>query len=287
MIDNVIIIGAPRSGTNMLRDMLTEIDGVETWPCDEINYIWRHGNISFPSDQLTAREARPNVIKYIQKQFSSFKKKSNAKVIVEKTCANSLRVDFVNKVIPNAKYIFIVRDGIDVVGSAKLRWTAPLDILYILKKVKYVPLTDLPFYAGRYFWHRLYKLFSKEKRLAYWGPTLPNMKEMCEQDTLLQICAKQWKACLNIAEKQLSEINSQQVYKISYENFVANPKDEFNKIAEFLGFYLDDPLLNRISSKVSNRSVGKGKKALMSNELNEFIDIISSDLDRLGYSKEL
>ena len=36
----VIIIGAPRSGTNMLRDILTNFEGIETWPCDEINYIW-------------------------------------------------------------------------------------------------------------------------------------------------------------------------------------------------------------------------------------------------------
>ena len=43
-----MIIGAARSGTNMLRDVLTSLDGVDTWPCDEINYIWRHGNIRWP-----------------------------------------------------------------------------------------------------------------------------------------------------------------------------------------------------------------------------------------------
>ena len=41
----LIIIGAGRSGTNILRDSLCKVDGVVTWNCDEINPLWRHGNI--------------------------------------------------------------------------------------------------------------------------------------------------------------------------------------------------------------------------------------------------
>ena len=39
-INPVIIIGAPRSGTNILRDTLSIISNVRTWDCDEIPYIW-------------------------------------------------------------------------------------------------------------------------------------------------------------------------------------------------------------------------------------------------------
>jgi hypothetical protein len=42
MIRKLEII-APCSGANMLRDVLTLLPGVATWPCDEINYTWRHG----------------------------------------------------------------------------------------------------------------------------------------------------------------------------------------------------------------------------------------------------
>ena len=65
----LIIIGAPRSGTNMLRDLLTELPGVGTWPCDEINYIWRHGNVQYPSDEFIPHMATPRIRKYIRKQF--------------------------------------------------------------------------------------------------------------------------------------------------------------------------------------------------------------------------
>ena len=56
---DVVIIGAPRSGTNMLRDILSTFEGVATWPCDEINYIWRHGNMSYPSDEIPRELANP------------------------------------------------------------------------------------------------------------------------------------------------------------------------------------------------------------------------------------
>ena len=44
----LVIVGAPRTGTNLLRDLLTQLPGYGTWPCDEINYIWRHGNATHP-----------------------------------------------------------------------------------------------------------------------------------------------------------------------------------------------------------------------------------------------
>ena len=108
----------------MLRNIVADFDGVATWPCDEINYILRHGNLFHPSDEFSARQVTPKVKKYIKSTFEKFGESVSADIILEKTCANSLRVKFLNKIFPEAKYIFIVRDGIDATGSAKLRWTA-------------------------------------------------------------------------------------------------------------------------------------------------------------------
>ena len=115
----VIIIGAGRSGTNMLRDLLTSAPGVETWPCDEINYIWRHGNLTEPSDEFSPLMATENVNSFIRNKFDKLFRLKDCSYIVEKTCANSLRVGFVSKVFPDAKFIHLIRDGRDVVASAK------------------------------------------------------------------------------------------------------------------------------------------------------------------------
>jgi hypothetical protein len=41
----------------MLRDVLCELPDHGTWPCDEIKYIWRHGNQQHPDDELERRDS--------------------------------------------------------------------------------------------------------------------------------------------------------------------------------------------------------------------------------------
>lgn len=65
----IVIIGAPRSGTNMLRDALCQVSGPGTWPCDEINAVWRCGNGRHPTDELRLEHARPEVKRYIRRAF--------------------------------------------------------------------------------------------------------------------------------------------------------------------------------------------------------------------------
>lgn len=281
--EKVIIIGSPRSGTNMLRDLLSSLPGVGTWPCDEINYIWRHGNVSFNSDQFTPAMATPAVKKYINRQFDQLAESRGLDMVVEKTCANSLRVGFVDEVLPSAKYIFIVRDGLDVVGSARMRWTAKLDISYVLKKVRYVPPIDLPFYALRYLYHRLYKLVSHEKRLALWGPVLPSVDQLLQRFSLIEVCALQWKACVDRSEEDLSAIPVDRLFRLSYEEFVANPIEEFAKISHFLDREVPSEVEEYLANNVRQNSVGKGRQALNKSEVNKLLPHISDLLKKYGY----
>ena len=72
----IVIIGAPRSGTNLLRDVLTKFDGVGTWPCDEINYIWRHGNVLVKTDEFSRENATQRIKNYINYAFSNLARKN-------------------------------------------------------------------------------------------------------------------------------------------------------------------------------------------------------------------
>ena len=141
--ENVVIIGAPRSGTNVLRDFLCSAPGFATWPCDEINSTWRYGNARHSTDALTPDMATSQIRQYIRGRFHWVARRYDANVVVEKTCANSLRVPFVERVLEQPKYLFIYRDGVDVVQSAMRRWRAPLDFPYTLRKARFVPIKDL------------------------------------------------------------------------------------------------------------------------------------------------
>lgn len=281
--NNVVIIGAPRSGTNMLRDVLCKLDGVATWPCDEINYLWRHGNVRFPSDEIPEERATPVVQRYMQKQFEWVAKRYNAHTVVEKTCANSLRVPFVDRAVPGARFIYIYRDGLDTTGSAKLRWQAKLDIPYILEKVRFVPPLDLPYYASRYLWSRVYRFISREQRLAFWGPALDGMQDILKRHTLNEVCALQWQRCVENAEAAFAKIPEERVIRVRYEDFVRQPDQELGRLTNFLDLEVNESTLATAVSGVSGRSVGKGRKSLDIGEVERLESLVGETLERYGY----
>jgi len=277
----IIIIGAGRSGTNILRDSICSLKGFETWPCDEINYIWRHGNLKKEDDRFTKNEINASVKKYISNQFDKLAIRTQAECIVEKTCANSLKIPFIAEIFPKAKYIFIVRDGKDVAASAKKRWKAPLEIKYLSKKAKFVPIADLPYYGIRYLKNRIKKTFSKDKQLAFWGPIYPNMDQDLKNCTLAEICAKQWKACVETAYLDLKKLHKNQVYFIRYEDFVQNPKYEIHQIMNFLKVEKSDSQLADSVKGVSAKSIGNYQANLSSKEQEAVKKITLSTMNQI------
>lgn len=281
----VIIIGAGRSGTNMLRDVLTQIPGFGTWPCDEINYIWRHGNTRLPTDEFGPQQATPAVQAYIRQTFAHFAADNKLSYMVEKTCANSLRVSFVDAILPNAKYIFIVRDGRDVVASALKRWSAPLELDYIFKKARYIPPSDIPYYGTRYLGNRIYRLFSGQKRLAFWGPRFQGMQELLQTRSLPEVCAYQWKRCVERAETDFSTITSHRVYKLRYEDLVREPDAEFQKILCFLEARGGGKQIGQLGKAISTTSVGKWQSDLPDATLEAIMPIMQPLLAKYGYDE--
>jgi len=259
---------------------------VNTWPCDEINYIWRHGNIRYHSDEFSTEMARPEVCEYIRKQFDWVARKYQAHTVVEKTCANSLRVGFVNKVLPEAKFIFIRRDGIDAVGSAIKRWKAELDIPYLFRKVRFVPLSDLLFYGFLFLGNRLYRFLSKEDRLAFWGPKLEHMDGILKQHSLPEVCALQWKRCVDNSAEVFSSLSNDQWIEVGYETFVTRPVEELKKILDFLAFKLPDDTIEKMVQNVSPHSIGKGRKGLGKETMAQLRPLIQDTLLRYGYVAE-
>jgi hypothetical protein len=279
----IIVIGAPRSGTNMLRDVLTSLPGVCTWPCDEINYIWRHGNAALPHDEFSPDHATPRVQAYIRQAFESLARAERARAIVEKTCANSLRVGFVDRIFPKATYIWIVRDGRDAVASAIRRWTAPLDLAYVVRKARYVPFSDLPRYAFSYARNRITRYFSPQRRLSNWGPRFQGMQAMLRERSLAEVCAAQWLRCVASARRDLAAIEPSRVTRVNYEQFVAQPAAELQKVLDRLGIRPSADELRAAVQQVSDGSVGKWRAAFDEYTLARVAPLLDPQLIELGY----
>lgn len=279
----IIIIGAARSGTNMLRDILTQLPGFGTWPCDEINYIWRHGNIKESTDEFSPQQATEAVKRFNHRAFDKLAQSNNLTHVVEKTCANSLRVSFVDTIFPQAKYINIVRDGRDVAVSAQKRWTASLDLPYVMRKARFVPLVDIPYYAFRYLWSRIYRLISHESRLAFWGPRFRGMNEALKNHSLIEVCALQWQRSVEKSDQAFAQIDPARLYSLRYEDFVLQPAEGLQKLGDFLNITISPAEAVELTQGVSINSVGRWKSELDPQTLTSIETLIYETLKQYDY----
>lgn len=279
----IIIIGAPRSGTNMLRNVITMLPGFGTWPCDEINYIWRHNNATYHSDEFTAELATKKVKKYINRQFKKLAKKNQLHYVVDKTIANSLRIGFVDHIFPDAKYIYIVRNGIDVVDSFMKKKSGSKNMKDILKKIRYVPTTDFPYYGLRFVKNRIYSFFSAKNRDAYWGPNIEAMDEIVRNYNLAEVCALQWKKCVDMADHDFDQIPDNRKLYLKYETFVEDPVRYVRNICTFTGTEFPETVKTELTNYVFNKSVGKGIKGINYSDSLTIGPLIEDTLRRHGY----
>lgn len=274
----LIILGAPRSGTNILRDTLCSSKFFATWDCDEINYIWRVGSALNNSDELKINSLNKFKKNYIVNSFIKVHKERRLKrknvYIVEKTCANCLRLKYVFEVFPNAKFIYIKRNPYDCIFSIKERWRGKTSNNYLLKKAKYIPKIDLPYYAIRYLKHRLIKKISQNNELPSWGPRFINIDSFRKNNSLIETCAKQWYECTQKVERDIKYLKSKQlqIFKLTYEDFVSNPEKSLFEINVFLG--LDNKSNKFKTDSINNKSIGKGKKNLTKMESQLIAQII-------------
>lgn len=280
----VVIIGAPRSGTNMLRDVLSGFDDAATWPCDEINYIWRYGNARQASDEFTPDLVSTGIADYIRRQFEWISDRYNASLVIEKTCANSLRIEFVDRIVPEARYVVIRRHGVDAAASALDRWRGSVDPGYLMRKARFVPLRDLHYYLFRFVRRQLYRRFSGRKMVSSWGPRMAGMEEVLARHSLEEVCMLQWKRCVDLTDRALSELNRGRYIEVKYETFVNSPLAELGRLAEFLEMEVNDRTLVDLAAIPNAASVGRGTRRLSEPELKRMRSIGSETLSKHGYT---
>lgn len=261
----VIILGAARSGTNILRDCMTRLDGFATWDCDEINAIWRHGNLDWPNDAIPPENATEPVVTFIRQAFDRlWQSASHPAYVVEKTCANTLRVPFVDKVMPDAKFVEILRHPGDVIPSAMKRWSGEMEfpqLPYLWAKLRYVPPSDLPHYATAFIRNRLSRFRDAESRLKVWGPRFVG-QEGLKDVPLAALCAHQWLASVERCRVSLEDIAPERRFRLTYEDFVSDPAAALRDIAGWLGASPAQAEIEKAVAPVKRRSDGAAPRSL-------------------------
>ena len=273
----VILIGAARSGTKILRDILAASTGVRAVPYD-VNYVWRYGaegDDMLDPETLTERRAQ-----FIRRTIPRLAGARPGDVVVEKTVSNTLRVPFVDRVFPTARYVHLIRDGRDVAESAMRQWQAPPDWRALTRKLRGMPLAN----AGYVAWfgsNLLRGLAAGRSGGSVWGPRYPGVDEAAAQ-SLATACAHQWVASVERARADLAALPGNRVFEIRYEDMVADP-ELVGDLARTLD--LPDPAAVAAAARTRLCPTPPGAwRKLPDPDRSVFDAVLSPSLTRLGYT---
>ncbi|WP_412063084.1 sulfotransferase family protein [Rubrivirga sp. IMCC45206] len=256
----IVVLGAARSGTTMLATTLAAHPDLAYWV--EPKYVWRYGRPLAPDDRRGADEARPRVRRYIRRAFARFTKRAGVPRFMEKTPSNCFRVPFVHAVLPDARFLHVVRDGRAVTRSAVKKWTTPPDPTAIRRRLTSfeIPLRDVPFYVGAGIRDSIGRQLMPEQAFL-WGPQFPGIREVRAEHGVEVACAVQWRESVLAARAGLAQIPAAQRYEVRFEDLVADPDGVLPGVLAFLGLGPGEPVLaharQHFDAAAAHRTGGK------------------------------
>ena len=274
MRDPVILIGAARSGTKVLRDLLAASGGVRAVPYD-INYVWRYG--ASGDDALDPAALNERQKRFIRRMVPRLAKARAGDLVIEKTVSNTLRVPYVNAVFPEARFVHLVRDGRAVAESAMRQWQAPPDWKALAGKLRGMPLANLG-YAAWFGGNFLSGLASGRGGGKVWGPRFPGLDD---SEGLAATCAAQWAASVETARRDLAALPPERVFEIRYEDMVADPS-RIGALARAMG--LPDPEAVERAAHARLRAGHDAFGALPSSDRAAIERRLASTLRTMGYA---
>ena len=300
--DMLFIIGAGRSGTTFLADMIAGHPDLHRLP--ELRYLWMTGCQWRDHDFRGVGDATPKVKKRIRSYISKIVPE-NKKLIVEKTPSNCFRIGFINEVYPRAKYIHIVRDGRRAAlsslkaqygakafnaklhgkagraGQIKLFLTNRLNQAKRKISNRAIPSDGvLPMLVNRLGDVMRRLLFDKP---AIWGAKFPGMVQIYHQLEVHQLVAMQWRCSVDAALSGFRcYIQSENILTIRYEELVKSP-DKYRKlIYDFAGVSNVDSPQELKPAKV-NMSENDLSRDLSYSVRFEMESLMAPTLSELGY----
>lgn len=240
------------------------------------------GNFSKDNDVLTEDDLTPKIQKHIRGRFTELLRKSHKKRICDKTPRNSLRIPFIKAVFPDAKIIFIIRDGRSVIRSIDNSLTPSKSVIWreVINRAKRIPVWEWHLYS-----YRIGSIFKRivGQPLNYWGAQPPGWRESSNESSYTR-SAKQWVETLKIATSEGRKLPSENYLEVRYEDLVNHPHEEVNKIAGFLD--LEEPeLVASYALRTADPSrINKWKSFLDQDVLDEVEQIMKPTMSQFGYT---
>ncbi len=279
----IIVVGAGRSGTTMVRETLMQHRDVAGFEY-EMNYLWRYGNSALGHDLLTPEDhLNDDILTHIREAFKQEQLRQGKPRILDKTVANVMRLRFIQAVFPDARFLHVIRDGRAVTASAMKRWSAPQSAGYFASKVRTIPISSLPVVVMRYLGSAIKSRIRRRNYRQSWGARWPSIDEDVRALSLAEVCARQWKESVNAALAQKDALLPGSYMEVHYEALVEEPEAHMEQIRTFFQLPEDDAFRAWSRSQIDSGRQDKWHTEFTSDELRNIEAEIGPLLDSLGY----
>jgi hypothetical protein len=225
-----IIVSAPRSGSNLLFELMSKVEGIWTIGREshaiynEFPHL-RAENAKLDSGSLREAHADRDTLRLLRAIFLYLLRDKHGRPFImlpaaerparvkmlEKTPRNALNIPFLLKVFPNAKFILLHREPRANVASLVEAWKVGL------QSGRFVTFLDLP---G---WDR-----------AAWCFLLPPGWRSMIGKSLVEIAAFQWSASNSIILDQLATLPPERWTAVSYRSLVSDPSGVRARMCRFV-----------------------------------------------------
>ena len=280
----IVLIGSPRSGTTFLGKLLSAHPAVHY--LSEPRLTWRYGNDA-KSDRLTAADARPEVVRHIRDTFGKAVAEAGKERLLEKTPANALRPGFVDAVLPDARFVHITRHGLDATFSIRAYWRKAaqggggrIAKGRLRQRLKEVELRRLPHYAKEVARRFAPKALTPMVGQNVWGPRLPGIEGLLKDLDLLEVCALQWRTCVELTREFGRSLPAERYLELRLEDL--DPA-ELDRVLKFCDLP-DDPAVRAVfDAQYDPGAAGARKLDADEAEVAVVMPWLRGTLEMLGY----
>lgn len=227
----IIIVSAPRAGSNLLFEQLSKIAGVWTIG-GESHGIFRAfphlyaENRDLDSGCLVKSHADPETRKLVRACFLALLRDHRGSPYLEippgdrpaqlawleKTPRNALNIPFLLEVFPRARFIYLYRDPRQNIASIIEAWELGL------RTGRFVTFRDLPGWSRQ-----------------AWCFLLPRGWRSMKHKSLAEIAAFQWAASNDSIIENLAVLEPSRWASLGYEELIDKPGETLSRLSEFCG----------------------------------------------------
>lgn len=242
--DPVFVVGCSRSGTTVTFETLAASPSLISFGW-EIPQFWDSLvgplNNGWHSEAAGTAEARPE---HRNLALRYFYQRLGAGWVLDKTCINVMRIPYLHALFPQAKFVYVQRDGRDNISSMMDGWR--------------IGRTDGRFELSQFFGPFPEPVAINGGEFKEWAFFLAPGWRDYNSASLEEVCAFQWISANRMALEAKKAIPAQQWIQLRYEDVFERPVAMFREAFEGLGI----PFTAELEARCANlqpTSVVKGR----------------------------